>query len=162
MMKNNFGITEGKFVYMDLDVYINKNIDWLFDLDGAKPWACKNFWFAGERFRKNFPIHRSPMINSSILKWENTQLNPIYDFTNKNLDKVMFTYNAIDNYMQDQFCGFNTGKPHFFNFFERDRVVNFSETTEEQHREADLISLAGLSIHDKDNMLQSMKELQNA
>ena len=162
MMKNNFGITEGKFVYMDLDVYINKNIDWLFDLDGAKPWACKNFWFAGERFRKNFPIHRSPMINSSILNWENTQLNPIYDFTNKNLDKVMFTYNAIDNYMQDQFCGFNTGKPHFFNFFERDRVVNFSETTEEQHREADLISLAGLSIHDKDNMLQSMKELQNA
>ena len=161
-MKNNFGIPEGKFIYMDLDVHINKNIDWMFELDNSKPWACKNYWFAGERFRKNFPVHRSPMINSSVLKWEDTQLNKVYEFTKKNLDKVMFTYNAIDNYMQDQFCGYHNGKPHLFNFFERDRIVNFSETTEEQHANSDIISFAGLSMHEKDLMLQSHEELEDA
>ena len=158
MMANNFGIPEGNFLYLDLDTYINKNIDWIFETDESKPWIVKNNHFAGERFRKNFPIHRSPMLNSSVLKWKDTQLKPIYDYTKKNLDKVMFTYNAIDNYMQDQFCGFHNGKPHFFNFFERGKVVNVSESTDEEIKESDIAYFAGLSIHEKDANLMAIQQ----
>jgi len=141
----NFGL-EGDIVYMDLDVKIQNNIDWLFDLDSSKPWAIKNHWFAGERFRKNFAIHRSPMINTSVVKWRDDQMKPVYEFVESNLDKVMFTYNAIDNFLQDQFCGFHNGKSHLFNFYDKGKMVNFNEVTEEEIGEADIVTYPGMPI----------------
>jgi len=137
---------EGDIVYMDLDVKIQKNIDWLFDLDSAKPWLIKNYWFAGERFRKNFAVHRSPMINSSVVKWTGDQMKPINTFIDTNIDKVMFTYNAIDNFIQDQFCGFHNGKPHMFNYYDKGRIVNFSEVNETELEESDIITYPGLPV----------------
>lgn len=154
MMKDNFGL-QGKCVYLDLDTQINDNVDWLFELDDKKPWAVKNYWFQGERFRKNFPRHRSPMINSSVLVWNNDQLKPIYEFVDKNLNKVMFTYNAIDNFMNDQFCGFHNGKANFFNFFPEGKITNKTESTEEEVSESSIVTFSGLAQWEKDELCLS-------
>lgn len=92
-------ITGDRFLYLDLDVIIQQDLKYFFELDMEKPYIVKGWWNDIEVCKKNFAKFQSPMINSSVIRWNRTQLQKVYKHINDNLDVIFFTYPTIDNYL---------------------------------------------------------------
>ncbi len=92
-------ITGDRFLYLDLDVIIQQDLKYFFELDMERPYIVKGWWNDIEVCKKNFAKFQSPMINSSVIRWNRTQLQKVYKHINDNLDVIFFTYPTIDNYL---------------------------------------------------------------
>jgi len=103
------------FLYLDLDVIIQQDLKYFFELDMERPYIVKGWWNDIEVCKKNFVNYQSPMINSSVIRWDRGQMKEIYKHVSKNLDVLFFTYPTIDNYLN-----------HFFyDMYEEDETLNF-------------------------------------
>ena len=97
--ESTFNIKGDNFLYLDLDVIIHQDLKHFFELDMDKPYIVKGWWNDIEECKKNFAKFQSPMINSSVIRWNRGQLHKIYRHINDNLDVIFFTYPTIDNYL---------------------------------------------------------------
>tara|TARA_Y100000361_G_C11139122_1_gene333951 strand:+ start:697 stop:1497 length:801 start_codon:yes stop_codon:yes gene_type:complete len=88
-----------KFLYLDLDVIIHKDLKYFFDLDMERPWIVRGWWNDINECRKNYAAMKSTPINSSVIRWDRGQLIKIYSHIVNNLDVLFFTYPTIDNYL---------------------------------------------------------------
>ena len=103
------------FLYLDLDVIIQHDLKYFFELDMERPYIVKGWWNDIEVCKKNFVNYQSPMINSSVIRWDKGQMEEVYEHVSTNLDILFFTYPTIDNYLN-----------HFFyDIYEEDETQNF-------------------------------------
>ena len=93
------GIKGEQFLYLDLDVIIQQDLKYFFEIDMDRPYIVKGWWNDIEVCKKNFAKFQSPMINSSVIRWNSTQMRKVYKHINDNLDVIFFTYPTIDNYL---------------------------------------------------------------
>jgi lipopolysaccharide biosynthesis glycosyltransferase len=91
-------IQEDEILYLDLDVLIHDSIDKFFELDMSKPWIVKGWWNDLEICKKNYSKMQSPILNSSVIRWNNGQMQPVFNHVEEHLDILFFTYPTIDNY----------------------------------------------------------------
>jgi len=92
-------IAGDKFLYLDLDVIIHQDLKYFFELSMARPWIVRGWWNDTNECRKNYAAMKSTPINSSVIRWNRSQLVRVYDHIRKNLDVLFFTYPTIDNYL---------------------------------------------------------------
>ena len=88
-----------QFLYLDLDVIIQQDLKYFFEINMERPYIVKGWWNDIEVCKKNFAKFQSPMINSSVIRWNSTQMRKVYKHINDNLDVIFFTYPTIDNYL---------------------------------------------------------------
>ena len=77
-MFNDF-IEGDEFLFFDLDVILHNSIDYFFELEMSKPWIVRGWWNDIEVCKKNYNKGISPLINSSVIRWNRGQLKDIYD-----------------------------------------------------------------------------------
>lgn len=95
---------QGPLLYLDLDLVITKNIDWIWELDPRYFWAI-------EDFRKIFRTTRQDL-NSSIMYWDTTQHPTIWqEFSKRNLNEILRKYNGDQDFLNDTI---NTNHLRFF------------------------------------------------
>lgn len=90
----------GKILYLDLDIVIQKDIDYLFDYLDKSPMICYTYWKP-----LDFPYHKDERwsynylsnFNSSVMLWENAR--HIYDKWVKNKDYYMVKYAGDDRFL---------------------------------------------------------------
>ena len=88
-----------QFLYLDLDVIIQQDLKYFFEIDMDRPYIVKGWWNDIEVCKKNYAKFQSPMVNSSVIRWNRAQLQKVYKHINDNLDVIFFTYPTIDNYL---------------------------------------------------------------
>ena len=88
-----------QFLYLDLDVIIQRDLKYFFELNMERPYIVKGWWNDIEVCKKNYAKLQSPMVNSSVIRWNRAQLQKVYKHINDNLDVIFFTYPTIDNYL---------------------------------------------------------------
>ena len=88
-----------QFLYLDLDVIIQRDLKYFFELNMERPHIVKGWWNDIEVCKKNYAKFQSPMVNSSVIRWNRAQLQKVYKHINDNLDVIFFTYPTIDNYL---------------------------------------------------------------
>ena len=88
-----------QFLYLDLDVIIQRDLKYFFELNMERPYIVKGWWNDIEVCKKNYAKFQSPMVNSSVIRWNRAQLQKVYKHINDNLDVIFFTYPTIDNYL---------------------------------------------------------------
>ena len=116
--EDKVNIEGNNFLYLDLDVIVQKDLSYFFKLDMEHPYIVKGWWNDIEVCKKNFAKFKSPMVNSSVMRWDRGQLKKIYNHIKNNLDVIFFTYPTIDNYinhfwynMYDEENSFMSGFP---------------------------------------------------
>ena len=87
-----------QFLYLDLDVLIHNNIDFLFDIDMTKPSIVRGWWNDIDNCKKNFGKFKSTPLNSSMIRWERGQMKPVFEDIDKYKEYIFFTHSTIDNY----------------------------------------------------------------
>jgi len=112
-------ISGDEFLFFDLDILIHNSIDPLFTLEMNKPWIVKGWWNNIDICKKNYGKGISPIINSSVIRWNRGQLKPIYDDIEKNAQFIFFTYKSIDNYLHRKWYDITTDTSDMFNIFEK-------------------------------------------
>jgi hypothetical protein len=110
-------IEEKEILYLDLDVLIHSSIDKFFKLDMTRPWIVKGWWNDPETCRKNYSKMQSPMINSSVIRWNKGQMQPVFDHIVKHSDVIFFTYPTLDNYFAHFWYDLDNEGESFFNVF---------------------------------------------
>ena len=88
-----------QFLYLDLDVIIQRDLKYFFELNMERPYIVKGWLYDIEVCKKNYAKFQSPMVNSSVIRWNRAQLQKVYKHINDNLDVIFFTYPTIDNYL---------------------------------------------------------------
>ena len=68
----------GNFLYLDLDVIIHQDLKYFFELNMEKPYITYGWWNDPNECHKNYSKFQSTPINSSIIRWDGTQLLEIY------------------------------------------------------------------------------------
>ena len=63
------GIKGEQFLYLDLDVIIQQDLKYFFEIDMNRPYIVKGWWNDIEVCKKNFAKFQSPMVNSSVIRW---------------------------------------------------------------------------------------------
>lgn len=117
--------SEDEILYLDLDVLIHSSLDKFFELDMTKPWIVKGWWNDPDTCRKNYSKMQSPMINSSVIRWNRNQLQPVFNHILDNIDVVFFTYPTIDNYFAHFWYDLNKEKEAFFNVFSAEYIESY-------------------------------------
>ena len=97
--EDKVNIEGDNFLYLDLDVIVQKDLSYFFELEMQRPYIVKGWWNDIEVCKKNFAKFKSPMVNSSVIRWERGQLKKVYNHIKNNLDVIFFTYPTIDNYI---------------------------------------------------------------
>jgi hypothetical protein len=111
-------IEEDEILYLDLDVLIHESIDKFFELDMSKPWIVKGWWNDPDTCRKNYSKMQSPILNSSMIRWNKGQMLPVFDHIVKHKDVIFFTYPTLDNYLAHNWYDMDLeGDYSFFNVF---------------------------------------------
>jgi hypothetical protein len=118
-------IKGNKFLYLDLDILIHKDLKYFFDLNMEKPYIVKGWWNNVETCKKNYGKIMSTPLNSSIVRWNKGQLKPIYDHVNKNSEVIFFTYRTIDNYYNHFFYDMWKENESFFNVYPKGDVYSW-------------------------------------
>ena len=58
-----------QFLYLDLDVIIQRDLKYFFELNMERPYIVKGWWNDIEVCKKNYAKFQSPMVNSSVIRW---------------------------------------------------------------------------------------------
>jgi hypothetical protein len=90
----------GKILYLDLDIVIQKDIDYLFDCLDKSPMICYTYWKPND-----FPYHKDERwsynylsnFNSSVMLWEDAR--HIYEYWKENKDYYMVKYAGDDRFL---------------------------------------------------------------
>jgi lipopolysaccharide biosynthesis glycosyltransferase len=109
--------TEDEILYLDLDVLIHSNIDKFFELDMSKPWIVKGWWNNPDTCRKNYSKMQSPILNSSVIRWNKGQMQPVFDHILEHINVIFFTYPTLDNYFAHFWYDIDNEDGSFFNVF---------------------------------------------
>ena len=93
-----------EFLYFDLDVIIQKNIDYFFQYKVNKDISLIKIDWATFDYARSLGINESDKYrwvfnNSSILKVDPSKTKDIWISFNKNRDDIMSTYYGIDGYL---------------------------------------------------------------
>ena len=73
-----------EFLFFDLDVIFHNNIVYFFELEMSKPWIIRGWWNDIEVCKKNYNKGVSPLINSSVIRWNRGQLLDVYNHIKNN------------------------------------------------------------------------------
>ena len=90
----------------------------------TRPWIVKGWWNDPETCRKNYSKMQSPMINSSVIRWNKGQLQPIFDHIKNHLDVIFFTYPTIDNYFAHFWHDLDNEDKCFFSVFSYEDITS--------------------------------------
>ena len=118
-------IEEDEVLYLDLDILIKDNINFLFDLDMTRPYIVKGIWNDIDTCRKNYSKMQSPMINSSMIRWNKNQMQPVFNHIQHYLDVIFFTYPTLDNYLAHFWFDMLNEKEAFFNTFPSAGITSY-------------------------------------
>ena len=131
----------GKFLYLDLDVIINQDLKYFFELNMENPYITYGWWNDPNECHKNYSKFQSTPINSSIIRWDGTQLLEIYKHVEKHLDVIFFTYPTIDNYLNHFWYDMHNNEESTFNVFPQGDIYSWykgnifpNDTTEKKMR----------------------------
>ena len=92
---------DGTKLWVDLDNLIHGDITELVSRDFEKPTFILNHWnIKKEHGMKWFGKGSDCHVNSSFVAWQDAQW--LFDYTDKNLEKLMFTYKSLDKYLYYQ------------------------------------------------------------
>ena len=82
----------GKLLYMDLDVVITKNIDWIWEHDANYFWAIRDFKYIWRPMWKG--------MNSSIMLWDTTRWGKIWnEFQNRNIAATVKQFHGDQDFL---------------------------------------------------------------
>jgi hypothetical protein len=87
-----------KFLFLDLDVIVHKDLKYFFDLPNDKPWIVRGWWNDILTVKRNYAKHKSTPLNSSVILWKKGQMIPVWDHVTANAELIFFTYPSLDNY----------------------------------------------------------------
>ncbi len=113
------------FLYLDLDILIQQDLDYFFKLRMDRPYIVRGWWNDIENCRRNFGQIKSTPLNSSIIRWNKGQLLSVYNHIEKNKDIIFFTYSTIDNYFNHHFYNVWDEKVSYFNTYPRGEVYSW-------------------------------------
>lgn len=89
-----------EFIFFDLDVLIHNSIEPLWNLDMEKPYLVEGRWQNPLYLKKNYGKNgQGTKWNSSLVRWNRGQCEPIFDQLNKHFDYLTYTYYSFDNYL---------------------------------------------------------------
>mgnify|MGYP003133553907 FL=1 len=114
-----------EFLFFDLDVVFHNSIDYFFELEMSKPWIVRGWWNDLEHCKKNYNKGISPLINSSVIRWNKGQLKDIYHHIEANIEYIFFTYKTIDNYFNRVWYDIRNDKSEKFNLFEKNKIYSW-------------------------------------
>jgi hypothetical protein len=110
----------GTKLWVDLDLLIHGDITELVNRDFEKPTFILNHWnIKKEHAHKWFGKGSDCHVNSSFVAWQDAQW--LFDYTDKNLEKLMFTYKSLDKYLFYQHW-----RTYRLNFWEEGIVDNYN------------------------------------
>ena len=82
----------GRLLYLDLDVVITKNIDFLWNASDLYFWSIKDFKYLWR--------HTWQGLNSSVMLWDTTKFDWIWkDFTSKNINATVRLHYGDQDYL---------------------------------------------------------------
>jgi hypothetical protein len=97
---HNWLKTSGRFIFFDLDVIIQDNIEPLLTYDFTKPTMLRSWWENPENVRnRSFIVTHGTILNGSCQVWSDDQTECIWKDVLKNQEKIWFTFTGgSDNY----------------------------------------------------------------
>ena len=108
--------------WIDLDVLIHGDVTEMVNRDFEKPTFILNHWnMTKENSFKWFGKGSDCHVNSSFVFWQDDCAQWLFDYTDKNLEKLMFTYKSLDKYLYYQHWRKNR-----LAFWEEGKVDNFN------------------------------------
>ncbi|SVA77796.1 uncharacterized protein METZ01_LOCUS130650 [marine metagenome] len=127
MFNENFSLKMdgGYFLYLDLDILIHQNIEYFFKLDMNKPYIVRGWWNDIDNCRRNFGQVKSTPLNSSVIRWNRSQLRGIWDHIDGHKEVIFFTYKTIDNYLNHHFYNVWDEKVSFFNTYPKGDIYSW-------------------------------------
>ena len=154
------------FLFLDLDILIHKSIDLLFEMSVTRPRIVRGWWNDIENCKKNFGKGKSTPLNSSVIKWNRGQLQPVYDEINRNIEYIFFTYKTIDNYFNQAWYDLHDEKAGFFKGFPKGLIYSWykgniypEDMYKKVLRENCMICLFNNSASGIDEHMDEVKEL---
>ena len=114
-----------EYLFLDLDIIIHNSMDYFFKLEMSKPWIIRGWWNDVDICRRNYNKGESPVINSSIIRWNRGQLKDIYKHIEDNIEYIFFTYKTIDNYFNRVWYDIRNDKSEKFNLFEKNKIYSW-------------------------------------
>ena len=82
----------GKLLYLDLDVVITKNIDWMWNQDTRYFWAIRDFKYMWRPTWKG--------MNSSVMLWDTTQWGKIWnEFQSRNIAATVKQFHGDQDFL---------------------------------------------------------------
>lgn len=114
-----------EFLFFDLDVLIHGSIDYFWELPMEKPWIIKGWWNDIGVCKRNYNQGISPMINSSVIRWNRNQLYNVHMDIDRNLDFTFFTYKTLDNYLNRNWYDIDQDQSKMFNFFPKGKIYSW-------------------------------------
>ena len=63
-----------------------------------RPWIVHGWWNDSYKVKANYSKLKSTPVNSSVIRWNDNQLTPIYNHVMSNPEVIFFTYPSLDNY----------------------------------------------------------------
>ena len=86
--------------WLDLDILIHDDIEFMFDHEFEKPKFIWNYWNNYyERSLKWYGKGSSCHVNSSFVAWRDNSGEYIYDYLYNNKEKAFFTYKSLDKFL---------------------------------------------------------------
>ena len=114
-----------QFLYLDLDILIQNDLDYFFDLRMDRPYIVRGWWNDIENCRRNYGQIKSTPLNSSIIRWNKGQLKSVYKHIDNNRDVVFFTYSTIDNYFNHHWYNVWDEKVSYFNSYPKGEIYSW-------------------------------------
>lgn len=117
-----------EFLYLDLDIIIHNSVDYFFNLNMDKPWIIRGWWNNLETCKLNFNKGESPLINSSVIRWNRGQLKQIYNHIidpKRNTPYIFQAFKTIDNYLNRIWYNIENDKSDIFNVFEKGIIYSW-------------------------------------
>ena len=91
---------EGINCWLDLDILIHDDIEFMFDYEFDKPKFIWNYWNDyNERSLRWYGKGSSCHVNSSFVAWKDNCGEYIYDYLYNNKEKAFFTYKSLDKFL---------------------------------------------------------------
>jgi len=113
------------FLYLDLDCLIQKDLKYFFELRMNKPYIVRGWWNDIDTCRKNYGQIKSTPLNSSVLRWNKSQMGSIYAHIEKNPEVIFFTYSTIDNYLNHHWYNVWDEKVSYVNVYPKGDVYSW-------------------------------------